>query len=112
MTKEIKKILTNEKGKYPWLVEIYTEKRLYKFRFENLTEFRDFLYLFLHAKTKLEELPLFIPNEYVGSSYPVQPDHRAVFQHPRENRRPEEEDQRKHVQQRNYGQELSCERHP
>lgn len=58
--------MTAETTKYPWLVEVYSVKRLFKFRFENLTEFRDFLYIFLHIKTKLDEIPLFIPNEYVA----------------------------------------------
>jgi hypothetical protein len=66
INQEIKKITTDEKNKYPFFTEVVTEKRMMQFRFENLTEFRDFLYIFLHVKTKLEELPLFIPNEYVG----------------------------------------------
>lgn len=55
-----------EGGKYPFLVEVHTDSRIYKFRFENLTEFRDFLYIFLHVKTKMHDIPLYIPNEYVG----------------------------------------------
>lgn len=65
ITQDIKKILTAETNKYPWFVEVYSVKRLFQFRFENLTEFRDFLYIFLHVKTKIDEIPLFIPNEYV-----------------------------------------------
>ena len=65
-------MITQEKYKHPWLVEVYSEKRQYRFRFENLTEFRDFLYIFLHVKTKLEEVPIFIPNEYVISVKAVQ----------------------------------------
>jgi hypothetical protein len=46
------------------MVEIFAAKRHYKFRFENLTEFRDFLVIFLHVKSSQGDVPLFLPNDY------------------------------------------------
>lgn len=90
---EIRKITANEDKKYPFLTELFTETKNFKFRFENLTEFRDYLYIFLHVKTKMEDLPLFVPNEYVIQVLTsVQPDSRAIAKHTRENRRSTEED--------------------
>ena len=46
------------------MVEVFAAKRHYKFRFENLTEFRDFLLIFLHVKSTVGDVPLFLPNTY------------------------------------------------
>src|SRR3990167_1204235 len=46
------------------MVEVFAAKRHYKFRFENLTEFRDFLLIFLHVKSTQGDVPLFLPNDY------------------------------------------------
>jgi len=63
---EIKKISIGESAKHPFSVDIATPDRLYKFRFENMTEFRDFLYIFLHVKIKGQDIPLFMPTEHVN----------------------------------------------
>ena len=67
VTQDIHKITAEENTKYPFLVEMNSDEKPYKFRFENLTEFRDFLYIFLHVKNRITDVPLFLPNEYVCS---------------------------------------------